>query len=133
MKLDVISRLKSGGFKLVDGELRWRDGENANGEEEIETWYDYGDPRNYMNENKFLSSLLTIGNKIKSWKWNEYDRPIIPNRTDITKEMIIDNTFIPYPSSLQDDIDDGVDGTSPVEQGGGWAAGEMYSKQSSSK
>jgi len=61
----------AGGFKLVGGELRWRDSDVEHG------WLAPGDPRRFKEDHPLLKSLLTLG-KVKPWTWSERMRPAPP-------------------------------------------------------
>jgi hypothetical protein len=72
-KSDVVSRLHSGlgGFKLIDGELRWRDQDSSGG------WFEPGDPRQHKDAHPLLKALLTPGT-VKPWQWRKGERPEPP-------------------------------------------------------
>jgi len=70
-KTDVAGRLSRGGFKLIEGELRWRDEDLSQG-----SW-PAGDPRHAKDSHPLLKSLLTPGT-VKPWKWSEAQCPAPP-------------------------------------------------------
>ena len=70
-KSEFVSRLQGGCFKLIDGELRWRDEDFSSG------WWEAADPRHHMQDLPLLKALLAPGS-VKPWQWLEEDRPEPP-------------------------------------------------------
>lgn len=69
--VERIHNPSAGGFKLVGGELRWRDSDVEHG------WLAPDDPRHFKEDHPLLKSLLTLG-KVKPWTWSESMRPTPP-------------------------------------------------------
>ena len=72
-KVAFRARLEGGTFKLIEGVLRWRDGEDASKLSHLPA----SDPRHRQEESAFLRSILSIG-PVKPWTWAEEQRPARP-------------------------------------------------------
>ena len=72
-KVAARARLEKGTFKLIEGVLRWRDGEDASKLSHLPA----SDPRHRQEESAFLRSILSIG-PVKPWTWAEEQRPTKP-------------------------------------------------------
>jgi hypothetical protein len=100
-KQAAVARLHApaaGGFKLVGGELRWRDADAALG------WLAPHDPRHFKDAHPLLKRLLTPGS-VKPWVWRESLRPPPPEG---------------MPTTTTGD-DDAATTELPVDEGGGEA------------
>ena len=97
-KNECMGRLRGGGFKLIDGELRWRDEDTSRG------WYEAGDPRHHATTHPLLRTLLTKGS-VKPWRWHESMAPQKP------EEPPVDDSSVSEPN--EDDGAPAVDLLSP--------------------
>ena len=74
-KNEARTRLETGVFKIIDGVLKWRDGEDPKKTAHLEP----NDPRLRVSESAFLKSILTIG-PVKPWEWDEDQCPAPPSK-----------------------------------------------------
>jgi len=98
LKKEFISRLEAGSFKLIDGELKWRD--DLSSGDDIQT-------------HPSLKCLVTRGT-IKNWSWSETQQP----SEVVQPQLLTDKTIV---GSNKDVVDDGVLNSK-------WAQSQAYGK-----
>jgi hypothetical protein len=82
-KAEARGRLTRGVFKIIDGVLKWRDGEDPSKMSHLEQ----NDPRLRVAESAFLKGILTIG-PVKPWTWSEAERPALPKKDEVSSPPI---------------------------------------------